>query len=278
MHNIIQPTIGFAPRAALLGAAFALLAFDATSARAIEVNLLSGGSTLINGAYYTTDSQLPAASTLDPFVRLSQNGAESGYNASVRPLMPSVNPSNSLTHDIQLAQITTVTDPGAGTSGNYYEFLLKLNDSGSAQNITLHTLQIYTNAAPLSSAATLADLTGSGATLNYDLDLGSDSRIHLNSGVTSGPGNLFVYVPVSAFGNIPGSTYLYLYSGFGSESGGTGTYYVANGGFETWGVRDPLSTADAAGVPENSTTITLLGAAFVALACFRRYGARATRV
>lgn len=233
--------------------------------RAVELNLLAGGTGTINGAIFTTtDNQSTGTGVIDSFVRIQQNGTESGYNADARPVMPDVNTSATFTRDLTLGSVPKVTISGT----EYYEFLLDINQTSANPNLTLHTLQLWTRATALSTAATLTDLTGSGAVKRYDLDTGSDSRIQLNYDLNSGSGSgdLFFYAPTSLFTGLPGSTFVYLYSAFGNETGGTGTYYASNDGFEEWAVRTPTTTS----VADGSTTITLLGGALLALAAFRR--------
>ena len=120
-------------------------------------------------------------------------------------------------------------------------------------------------------AATLADLTGAaGTTLRWNLDTGSDSRIHLNYefGSGSGSGDMYAYIPVSAFAGAGASDYLYLYSAFGIEPSGTGTYFGTNDGYEEWTSRG--SSTPPPSVPEGGNSLALLGVGLIGVEAARR--------
>jgi hypothetical protein len=258
-------------QAALLGAVLGIVPLGMAPLRATELNFLAGGSGTINGAFFTTtDNASTGTGVIDSFVRMGTNGnSESGYNATARPVMPDVNTSPSFTRDIQLSAVPIVTNPTGAAPGSYYEFLLDINQLNASPNLTLYTLQVWTKSTALTTADTLAALTGSGATKRYDMDTGSDSRIQLNYSLNSGSGSgdMFFYVPTSAFAGVPTTSFVYLYSAFGTEDGGTGTYYPTNDGFEEWAVR---TNTPSFSVADGSTTISLLGGALLALAALRR--------
>jgi hypothetical protein len=233
----------------------------------------AGASGTINGAFFTnTDPQPTGSGYIDSFVRITSNaGFEAGYNASARPVMPDVNTSPTFTHDIKLSNIPIVVNPTGAAAGSYYEFLLDVNQNKSDPYLTLYALRFYTNPTALTMAATLADLTGAaGTTLRWDLDAGSDSRIQLNYafGSGSGSGDMYAYIPVSAFAGAAASDYLYLYSAFGTEPYGSGTYFEANDGYEEWTSRG--SSTPPPSVPEGGNSLALLGVGLIGVEAARR--------
>jgi hypothetical protein len=233
----------------------------------------AGASGTINGAFFTnTDPQPTGSGYIDSFVRIGSNaGYEAGYNASVRPVMPDVNTSPTFTHDITLSNIPIVVNPTGAAAGSYYEFLLDVNQNKSDPYLPLYALRFYTNPNALTMAATLADLTGAaGTTLRWDLDAGSDSRIQLNYafGSGSGSGDMYAYIPVSAFAGAAASDYLYLYSAFGTEPYGSGTYFEANDGYEEWTSRG--SSTPPPSVPEGGNSLALLGVGLIGVEAARR--------
>ena len=235
----------------------------------------AGASGTINGAFFTnTDPQPTGSGYIDSFVRLgTSSGYEEGYNASARPVMPHVNTSPTFTHDITLSNIPIVVNPAGASAGSYYEFLLDVKQKKSEPDkyLTLYALRFYTNPNALTMAATLADLTGAaGTTLRWNLDTGSDSRIHLNYefGSGSGSGDMYAYIPVSAFAGAGASDYLYLYSAFGIEPSGTGTYFGTNDGYEEWTSRG--SSTPPPSVPEGGNSLALLGVGLIGVEAARR--------
>lgn len=235
----------------------------------------AGASGTINGAFFSNiDLRSTGSGVIDSFVRMQSNSTyQEGYNASARPVMPDVNTSGTFTHDIKLSNVGVVLNPTGAAPGSYYEFLLDVNQQASNPYLTLYSLRFYTNPNALTMAATLADLTGAaGTTLRWNLDGGSegDSRIQLNYifGSGSGSGDLYVYVPVSAFGST--TDYLYLYSAFGVEPSGTGTYFETNDGYEEWTTRGN-ATPPPPSVPEGGSTLALLGIGLIGVEAARRH-------
>lgn len=194
------------------------------------------------GAVFTTvDQQSTGTGVISSFVRISDGSPNTGlevdgHNSDGRPLLNDENTSPTFTHDLQIANIPTQTINGV----IYYEFLLDINQTSNDPGLTLDELQICTSA----SGDLLAADTCPG-TLRYDLDAlaGGDGAIALNYNLNSGSGSgdLLVYIPQSLLGT-NGSTYVYLYSLFGSNSTGfakagyTGGF-DNNDGFEEWAVR-----------------------------------------
>jgi len=258
--------IGFAKLFTL--ALIALLAGGLQSAMATSLDLTAGGDGTVNGGYFiTVDQQSTGTGVIQSFVRIQAIGSEEGYNAdrsSGVNVMPDVNTSPSFTRDITLGMIPIVTDPG-GATGDYYEFLLDINQTNANALLSLDQVQIFTRDTSLPDASTLALLTGSSDP-RWNLDLGADGDSEvlldysLNSG--SGSGDLFLYVPVSAFAGVNSGSFVYLYSQFGAKGGS----YVSNDGFEEWAIRE---AGPSNPIPE-PTTLVLIGMGLVGIAATRR--------
>lgn len=244
----------------------AMCAVTAGVAPAATLDLTTAGSSgFINGGYFTTaDNHSTGTGLINPFVRIKGNDIIEGYNASLSnaDLMPNVLTGN-FTKDIQLSAIPQVTLADTKT---YYEFLLDINQTGSHPLLSLDKIQLYTRPTAMTDASTLALLTGS-ATKRWDLDLGldGDSKLLLDYSLNegSGSGDMYAYIPISAFGNAAQSDYLYFYSMFGA----TGDPYAENDGHEEWAVRTPGTPRR---VPDGGSTIALLGMALLGLGGARK--------
>lgn len=224
-------------------------------------------TTVFNGATFTTtDNQSTGTGVIDSFVRLQQNGSEEGYNSSTRPVMPDVNTDPNFTRNLQLGEIPIVN--GA------YEFVLDINQTAANPFLSLNEFQLYTSAGPLAVASVYPPI----ATLVYDMDRTggftvadntNDYRLQLNYNLASGSGSgdLFVYVPTSFFGNLGGSTYVTLYSKFGTEAGDVS--FSSNDGFEEWSIRTATPSTPPS-VPEGGATAILLGSTLLGLAFIQR--------
>ncbi|MEW6159414.1 MAG: PEP-CTERM sorting domain-containing protein [Verrucomicrobiota bacterium] len=228
---------------------------------AVQVDLASGDSGSVNGALFQWTAEQPTGTGfIDPFVRIQNNGVEQGYNTSGRPFAFDQKEPLNYTHDIQVSQL------GAGVTVDgvdYYQFLLDINEPGGNKSLlSMDALQFYTS--PTGSKTT-SDV-GSLGTLRYDLDMGADSWVLLdasrNSG--SGSGDMFAFIPKSAFAGASADDFVYLYSKFGENVTAEGG---AEAGFEEWAVVASSGGGGGAGpIPEPSTYL-LLGS-FLTLAVF----------
>jgi hypothetical protein len=195
----------------------------ASLAPAAMIDLTTTGSSTINGAIFqTTDQQSTGTGVINPFLRLQANGFEQAYNTSGSPLPFDAKP-GVWTHDLQISDVHGVTIAGV----LYAAFLLDINESNGGSNnfLSLDSLQIYTSPTPGQTTTSISSL----GTLRYDLDAGADNWVRMDSSLSngSGSGDLYMYVPASAFIGVTANDYLYLYSGFG-------THDTSSAGFEEW--------------------------------------------
>jgi hypothetical protein len=203
----------------------------------VELTSLNSSGT-INGALFTNvDQRQPAGSgAIHSFVRIQANDTEQGYNTSGRPLgQPDVNTSLTFTHDLQYGSIPTVSVSGVA----YKEFLLDINEQSNGNNpyLNLHNVQIR-----IGSTGSVTGAFGAAhGSLIYDMDAApaGDSVVNLKYGFFPGSGesDMFMYVPVSKFSGATSSTYVYLYSKFGSPPPSA----ASGDGFEEWAVGTPTA-------------------------------------
>ncbi len=241
------------------------------TASAISLDLTTANASgSANGGFFQQVPVQPTGSgVIDSFVRIQQTGTEEGFNTGVSKLaLDNLNQGGTtFNKDIQLNSVPLVNLGGT----DYYQFLLDINESQGGQDqskglISLFELEIWTRSTPIIDFAgnkgVLTDLTGSGATKKWDLDFGGDgdSVIELDSNLNpgSGKGDMFAYIPASSLGN-DGSSYVYLYSKFGSP------FQDSDGGFEEW------STVQRTNVPDGGATVALMGLALGGLSLSRRF-------
>lgn len=219
-------------------------------------------STATGDVYYTNANPQPTGTGyIDPFLRLQNNGSESGYNTSA-DYIPATNTQDfqfdqknpsfdgdpaittdflGYTHDLLLSSVPIVTINGVA----YREFWLDINEpNGTKSLLSLDELQIFlspTGGLGVQGVSEYNTGTGQLAGLSaiYDLDSGGDNYVKLDYalGSGSGSGDMTLYIPDSLFkknGTGPYlGQYVYLYSLFGLQSCCT-----SGDGFEEWWVRE----------------------------------------
>ncbi len=228
--------------------------FLGATANASVIDLINDDSGSANGGQFVWTSQQPTGTgVIDPFLRVQADGSEQGYNTSGgTPFDEKAGP---WTHDIQFSdlQATTVTLNG----GQYFQLLLDVNEPGGSNSlISLDQLQFYSAAVGSKTTTDIASL----GTLRWSLDGAGDSYVLLdaarNSG--SGSGDMYAYIPVSAFAGVAATDYIYMYTRFGDQVSADGT---TEGGFEEWALVNNMSP-----VPEAGAFFPIIGLA-AAIGC-----------
>ncbi len=199
------------------------------------VDLTTAGSPgAANGALFLQANPQPTGcGVIHDFLRIQATGVEQGYNTSARPLQFDEKQSPVFTRDLQLSEAPDVAIDGV----NYHAFLLGINQSSDNPLLSLDELRIYVSSSP--------GLTGYDAgshqlaTLKPVYDMGASNSVLLDARLShgNGSGDMFLYVPDTAFAGAGPDSFVYLYSKFGVTAAG-------NGGFEQWAVPS-VATAPA---------------------------------
>lgn len=205
-----------------------------------DLDLTTGTSEgLINGALFqTADLRSSGTGVFQTFLKLGGNDDTThGYNTDARPFEAGfdMNHSPQHTRQLPLGAVPFMTPISAlVTTGNYYEFLLDINQIGAEGrdgdpdwNLSLDKLQIALGSTPDAS-----DYATIFASPIYDM---GDARVLLNGKIDTGSGqaDLAVYIPKSLFDGHSGD-FVYLYSMFGEA--GNSPNYPNNDGFEEWAI------------------------------------------
>lgn len=201
-----------------------------------------GASGTINGAVFMTGLPQGTLDQFSPFLAISHNGTEQGYNTDGALQQNQIDVQNS-THSILLAEVPIFV--GDGTAGTldgvpYRVFHLNIAEAGTdKQFLSLDSLQIWQE-----ESGSLANFTaGSGFAgshtnyLAYNLDAGGDHWVGLQE-PANGNGaehtEFTVLIPDSDFINDPAHRYITLYSKFGLQAG-----WEADSGAEEWSLVGP---------------------------------------
>jgi hypothetical protein len=124
---------------------------------------------------------------------------------------------------------------------SFFKVLLDINQTSNSPLLSLDQLQFYTS--PTGSQTT-KDVSSLG-TLRYSFSPGDAVYLDYSRNHGSGSGDMFAYIPTSAFDGTSSSDFVYLYSHFGNT-------HLSNDGFEEWAlVVNP--------VPEASTFFPVIG-------------------
>jgi hypothetical protein len=225
--------------------------FAGATAQATLVDLTTGpdASGEIDGALFFATQQQPFGTGLiDPFLRIDEKApTEQGYNTDGGFPFDDKSPHN-FQHSLYLPDLTATLFNGIP----YLVFELDSNQAGNSytmHDITMTSLQIFTTSDP---AQTTESFTGgilalNNATLIYNLDANGNNSVKMTA-LGSGKANMFMYIPVSLFQNIPlDQQYLVLYSAFSNPVAETG-------GFQEW-----IFIPGTQAIPEMGTLFPVIG-------------------
>jgi hypothetical protein len=233
-------------RIALTLIAAGLTAFSvAANANVIDLTGNNNSGTTNGAQFDWTPEQPTGTGVIQPFVRIQANETEQGYNTSGGT--PFDEKAGTWTHDVQFSDLKTTTITINGS--DYFQLQLDVNEPGSQSLISLDRLEFYTSNVGSKTTTDVASL----GTLRWSLDGSGDSYVLLdasrNSG--SGSGDMFAYIPVSAFAGVSDTDYIYMFSRFGDQAAADGT---TEGGFEEWALVDNMSA-----VPEVGALFPIIG-------------------
>jgi hypothetical protein len=218
-----------------------------TSGTTLSQTASMGGTFIVSSA----TTQGAGSGNLNSFLRLQDNGAESGYNTSAGT--PLNDKGGGFTTNLQLGAVPIVTVNGV----EYRQFLVDVNQtSQTGFNVSLNQVQIFTSTSQIggtTSAYNLSDastspsqnavlsLTDSTANLVFQMSSlstgGTSYTVLINQGSGSGTADAVLLVQNSLFNGLSGDTYITLFSQFGNPPpAGTAT----NDGYEEWAVNGTL--------------------------------------
>ena len=221
----------------MVGAA-AVAIFFSSSAQATIVDLINGDSGTINGAIFEFTTPPSGTGNIDPFLRVQADGTEQGYNTS-NASPPFDAKSGAFTHDVTFADLMTTEVTIGGQ--NYFKILLGINQDKNSPFLSLDQLQIYTGPTGSLNTTNLSLL----GTLRYTFSAGDAVLLDASRNAGNGFGDMFAFIPVSAFAGTALTDFVYLYCHFGTTD-------ASNGGFEEFAlVVNPI--------PEASTFFPIVG-------------------
>src|SRR5256885_1669890 len=240
--NRNMKTIRVSSMCTLLIAAAALL--TANGARATVVDLINGDSGTITNQYGTavfefTQPQPTGTGYMKPFLRVQNDPSEQGYNTSGGT--PFDDKAGPWTHDLTFADLMTTAVTINGQ--NYFKLMVDINEpGGSKSTLSLDQLQFYTSS---QGSLTTTNISSLG-TLRYSFSAGDMVNMDAARNHGSGSGDMFAYIPVSAFAGTASTDFVYMYCHFGNAD------FQSSGGFEEW-------TLVVNPIPEASTIFPIVG-------------------
>jgi hypothetical protein len=118
---------------------------------------------------------------------------------------------------------------------NYFKLLLDIGQESNAPYLSLDKLQIYTSP---NGSLTTTDLTQLG-TLRYSFSGNDKILLDASRNSGNGAGDMFLFIPVSAFAGVSSTDFVYLYCQFGTTD-------QSNDGPEEWSlVLNPIPEVSA---------------------------------
>src|SRR5256885_2572672 len=215
----------------------------ATGAQATVVDLINGDSGTITNQYGTaifefTQPQPTGTGYIKPFLRVQADPTEQGYNTSGG--VPFDDKAGPWTHDLTFADLMTTAVTINGQ--NYFKLMVDINEPGGSKSLlSLDQLQFYTSP---NGSATTTNISSLG-TLRYSFSAGDQVLMDAARNHGSGSGDMFAYIPVSAFAGTASTDFVYMYCAFGNTD-------PSQGGVEEWDlVVNPI--------PEASTCLPIIG-------------------
>ena len=226
--------------------AVTLVAIRGTSQASI-VDLVRGDTGVANGAEFDwTPAQPTGTGVIQPFVRIEADTTEQGYNTSGGT--PFDDKAGIWTHDIQFSDLKATSVSLNGTQ--YFQVLLDVNEPGGSKSvISLDQLAFYSSSVGGQTTENVESL----GTLRWSLDGAGDSYVLLDGSrnTGSGSGDMYAFIPSSAFAGVKDSDYIYMFNRFGDQVSSDGT---TEGGFEEWSLINNTSP-----VPEVGTYFPIIG-------------------
>jgi hypothetical protein len=256
--------------------------FDLTTASQVTVTGDVGGDAIFRNNW----EQPTGTGVFDPFLTLDSNGQTSTGNTSIesayntdgtRAIYLDQQKPNAFNKTVRFGDLQNI--------GGYYVFDLDANEPGGGKSlISIDNIRIYTSAGdktlagigtanlddlgtlrwamntPLSTGTTPPDLNGFNVTKWVKLDSNQNNNDSSKANGGSGQADMWVLIPVTAFGDAAADDYVWFYNL-------NGVHYTADGdlaaqaGFEEW---RSLNGPNA--VPDGGNTLMLLGSALTALA------------
>jgi hypothetical protein len=231
---------------------------SATQAGVVDLTGNNNSGTINNGIFSFTNQQPTGTGVIDPFLRVQNSPSEQGYNTSGGT--PFDDKAGPWTHNIQLSDLRNSIQTINGAQ--YFTLLLDVNEPGSRSLISLDSLSFYTSSIGSQTTTNINQL----GVLRWNLDGAGNSYVLLDAARNhgSGSGDMYAYIPVSAFAGASDSDYVYMFTRFGDQMAADGT---SSGGFEEWAIINNI-----AAVPEMNALFPILGllGTMIATHYFRR--------
>ena len=144
-------------------------------------------------------------------LKIAGKDSESGYNTGSKKPKPPFDASK--TRDILVSELTARLMDGNW----YYEFIIKINETGSTEDkhLSVNAIELYSSTTPSQTTTVISEL----GTLRWSLDAdGVDNRIYLNYGLSGSNGlSMVYYVPIENFLGSLATDYLYVYYEMGED-------------------------------------------------------------
>ena len=246
------------------------LMFASAAAKAEVVDLANGNTGTITGvpggtARFDFMIQQPTGTgIIQPFLRVQAFPQEEGYNTSGGT--PFDDKAGPWTHDITMADLAATTVNIDGVA--YFKLLLDANEpNGRKSRISLDQMQFYTS--PVCSQTTMNVATL--GTLRFSFKPGDYVLLDAARNHGSGSGDMYAFIPVSAFAGASPTDCVYMYVHFGNNGNAD---LISGGGFEEWALvlnTQPTPTPTPTPTPPDRPTICEAIAAF-ADPCFPYFG------